>query len=251
MLEKTKDEIKILQAGGQILAQILHDLGKKVAVGMTGQELDKLAEAWILKAGGQPSFKKYNNFPNSLCVSVNQTVVHGIPSQQPFKEGDLIGLDLGMKYKDLYTDAAITVPVGKISAEAEKLLAVTKQALAIGVSQVGPNNHIGDIGQEIEKYVKPFGFGIVRALAGHGVGREVHEDPFIPNYDPGKPLDKMFPGLILAIEPMITLGSGDVQLNKNAWNVETKDQSLTAHFEHTVAVTEDGHLIITELDHGK
>jgi methionyl aminopeptidase len=244
--KKTDKEIAVLRAGGKILSQVRDELDSAVKIGMTGLELDQLAEKLISQAGAKPSFRGYQGFPNALCVSVNQTVVHGIPDNIPFKEGDLVGLDIGMEYKGLYTDTAITVPVGKISQTASQLLEVTKQALAIGMAQVGPNNYIGDIGKAIEAYVKPFGFGIVRDLAGHGVGRKVHEEPMIPNYDPGKRLDKMFPGLVIAIEPMIIAGSHEVVVAADEWSVQAADQNLTAHFEHTLVVTDKGHEILTK-----
>lgn len=245
--KKTPEEIKILREGGKILGEILRAVASQIAVGKTGSELNKIAEDMIKKAGGRPAFKNYNNFPSGLCVSVNQTVVHGIPTDKPFEEGDLVGLDLGMEYKGLYTDTAMTVGVGKISKEAKKLLEITKEALSIGIKQVKPGNHIADIGNAIEAFIKPHGYGIVRDLAGHGVGRQVHEEPTVPNFATNKKSEEMFPGLVIAIEPMIIMG-GDHQVNTadNDWDVMAKDKSMTAHFEHTVAVTEDGHLIITK-----
>ena len=244
--KKTEKEIDKMRSGGKILGQIRDELSRAVKIGMTGIELDQLAEKLISQAGVQPSFRGYQGFPNALCVSVNETVVHGIPNNLPFREGDLVGLDIGIEHQGFHTDTATTVPVGKISREAAKLLKVTKQALAIGIKQVGPNNYIGDIGKAIEAYVKPFGFGIVRDLAGHGVGRKVHEEPMIPNYDPGKRLAKMFPGLVIAIEPMIIFGSHEVVVAGDQWSVQAADQNLTAHFEHTVVVTEKGYEILTK-----
>lgn len=245
--KKTPQEIQTLREGGQILGEIRRELASLVKVGMTGVELNEKAEKLIQEAGGTPAFKNYNGFPAGLCVSVNETVVHGIPTDIPFKEGDLVGLDIGMKYKGLYTDTATTVPVGKISKDLEKLLKVTKQALEVGISQVAPGNYIGDIGKAIEKFIKPHGYSIVRDLAGHGVGREVHEDPLIPNYNSGSRGEKMFPGLVIAIEPMIIMSKDHrVGVADNKWDVNSADGSMTAHFEHTIAVTEDGHLIITE-----
>ncbi|RJQ35586.1 type I methionyl aminopeptidase [Candidatus Parcubacteria bacterium] len=245
--KKTPKEIEILREGGQILGQILRDLATQVKPGISGVYLNLQAEKLIKQAGGSPAFKNYNGFPSGLCVSINQTVVHGIPTNEPFKDGDLVGLDLGMKYKGLYTDTATTVGVGQISKQAAKLLEATKQALFVGISQVAPGNHIGDIGRAIEKFIKPYGYSIVRDLAGHGVGRAVHEDPLIPNYDDGQKGEKMFPGLVIAIEPMIIMGNDfRVEVGNNKWDVNAKDNTLTAHFEHTVAVTEDSYLIITE-----
>jgi len=245
--KKTDKEIKILQEGGRILGGILKKLASEVKVGVTGLELNNLAEKLIKEAGGEPSFKNYQGFPNALCVSVNETVVHGIPTNKPFVEGDLVGLDLGLKYQGLYTDSALTVPVGKVSSEAQKLLEATKKALELAISEIKPNNHIGDIGKAVEAYIKPLGYGIVKDLAGHGVGREVHENPYIPNFDTGKQGDKMFPGLVLAIEPMLILSGEDrIKTKDNGWDADSYDNSLTAHFEHTVVVTAKGNLILTK-----
>lgn len=245
--KKTNSEIVILQEGGKILSQILRAVAEEVRPGITGLELNQLAEKLIIEAKAKPSFKNYRGFPSALCVSVNQTVVHGIPNKQTLQEGDIVGLDLGLKYKGLYTDMALTVGVGKISQEAQQLLKVTKKSLEIAISQVGPGKGLEEIGRAIEKFIKPHGYGIVQDLAGHGVGRAVHEDPLIPNYDTGQKLAKMFPGLVLAIEPMIIMG-GDhhIAVADNNWNVNSQDGSLSAHFEHTVVVTDDGCVILTE-----
>ncbi|MFA5126651.1 MAG: type I methionyl aminopeptidase [Patescibacteria group bacterium] len=245
--KKTDQEILILKEGGHKLALILEQLAAAVKPGTTGITLDRLASDLIQKAGGQPAFKNYRGFPYTLCVSLNNTVVHGLPDDTQFQGGDIVGLDIGMKYKGLYTDMATTVGVGKISPEAKTLLKVTQQALTIGIGQVGPDNYIGDIGRAIAKFIKPFGFGIVKDLAGHGVGRQIHEDPMVPNYDPGFKMDKMFPGLVIAIEPMIIASNDDrVIVAEDGWAVQSYNHSLTAHFEHTVAVTDDGYLILTE-----
>ena len=245
--KKTKQEIKILREGGQILGSILRTVATSAKSGMTGIELDKKAEEMIIKAGGKPSFKGYQGFPKTLCISVNQTVVHGIPSDKPFEEGDLVGFDIGMEYKGMHTDTAMTVPIGKVSSEAEKLLKITKQSLEVGISQVKPGNFIGDIGKAIEKFIKPYGYGIVRDLAGHGVGRSIHEEPVVPNYNPKNKIAKMFEGMVIAIEPMIIVsGNHRVTTGPNKWDVNAVDNSLTAHFEHSVAVTKDGPLILTE-----
>lgn len=244
--KKTALEINALREGGKILHDVLYALAAKVQPGVSGAELNKIAEELIAQAGAKPSFKNYHGFPNSLCVSVNKTVVHGIPDKKPFQEGDIVGLDLGIKYKGFYTDMALTVPVGKISKSASQLLTVTKKSLELAISQVGPGKGIEEIGKAIEKFVKPYGYGIVEDLAGHGVGRAVHEDPLVPNYDTGQKLAKMFPGLVLAIEPMLIMGGNfRVETADNGWNVDSQDGSLSAHFEQTVVVTEDGCEILT------
>lgn len=245
--KKSSQEIEILRQGGKLLGKILRDLASEVKPGKTGQELSLLAEEMITKVGGKPSFKGYKGFPNGLCVSVNQTVVHGIPSDKPFLEGDVVGLDIGMEYKGLHTDTATTVAVGKVSKEIAQFLKISKKALEIGIKEVGPDKHIGDVGKAIEEFIKPYGYSIVRDLAGHGVGRSIHEEPLVPNYDPHEKLEKMFPGLVIAVEPMIIMGKDfQVKTGKDRWAVNAADGSLTAHFEHSVAVTEKGHLILTE-----
>lgn len=245
--KKSPEEIKILREGGKILGSILKNLVSQVREGQTGTALNQQAEEMIAKAGGTPSFKNYHGFPAALCVSVNQAVVHGIPNDVPFKEGDLVGLDIGMKYKGLYTDTAVTVGVGRISAEAETLLFATKKSLEMAISKAKVGGYISDIGKAVEEFIKPYGYGIVRDLAGHGVGREVHEDPHVVNFDPGHKTEKMFDGLVIAIEPMMIMG-GDwrVKTAKNGWDVLSKDNTLTAHFEHSVAITKQGPIILTE-----
>ncbi|PWB38409.1 MAG: type I methionyl aminopeptidase [Parcubacteria group bacterium] len=245
--KKTPKEIAILQEGGRILSNILNRLAKQVHPGQNGQELNRLAEQWIRTAGGVPSFLNYHNFPAALCVSVNQTVVHGIPTARALKSGDIVGLDLGMLYKGFFTDMAVTLAVGEVTPEAKRLILAAKKALEVGIAQIRPDRAISDIGRAIEAYIKPLGYGIVRDLAGHGVGRQVHEDPLVMNFDNGKETEKMFPGLVIAIEPMIILGGDDrVEVGSNGWDVNSYDHSLTAHFEHTVAVTNKGHVIITK-----
>jgi len=247
MFDKKSDlEIIALREGGKILHDILYKVVAAVKPGVCGLDLDKLAEDLIAKAGAKPSFKNYRGFPHALCVSINNTVVHGVPSKKTLKNGDIVGLDLGLKYKGLYTDMAVTVAVGQISKEVRHLLTITQKSLDIAISQVAPGRGIEEIGKAIEKYIRPYGYGIVQDLAGHGVGRAVHEDPLVPNYDTGQKLAKMFPGLVLAIEPMIIMG-GDhrVETADNGWDVNSRDASATAHFEHTVVVTDDACEVLT------
>jgi methionyl aminopeptidase len=249
---KTPEEIKILREGGKILASILLKTADYAKSGVATLELDEYAESLIKKAGGEPSFKNYKTsrdkfpFPASLCVSINDEVVHGIPSSERIlKEGDIVGLDLGLKWHGLYTDATITIGIGKISQEAERLLSVTKTSLEKAVKIIKENATTGDIGFAIQSYVEANGFNVVKKLVGHGVGYNVHEEPDIPNWgkrDMGLKLKK---GMILAIEPMVVMGSGDVFLDKNGWTWKTKDGSLSAHFEHTICVTEKGCEVLT------
>lgn len=245
--KKSPEEIKILRAGGKKLGDILRQLASEVKVANTGKRLNARAEELIKKAGGTPSFKNYHGFPAALCVSINEAVVHGIPTDEPFQEGDLVGIDIGMKYKGFYTDTALTVGVGKISPEAEKLLFATKKSLDLAIEQLKVGGYISDIGKTIEEFIRPYGYGIVRDLAGHGVGRQVHEDPSVTNYYPGRRTEKIFDGLVIAIEPMLIMG-GDwkVKTRENNWDVVSKDGSLTAHFEHSIAITNDGPIVLTQ-----
>lgn len=251
-LIKTSEEIETLREGGKILAAILKLLEKRITPGVSTMDLENLALAEIKKAGAEPAFKGYqpgrdqSPFPAALCTSIDAEVVHCIPKDnRVLKEGEIISLDLGIKYKGLFTDAAITVPVGRVTAEAQKLLRTTERALAAGIAQIKPGNTIGDIAHAIEKVGKSARLGVIRDLIGHGVGHAVHESPSVPNY--GKPgtLEKLEPGMVLAIEPMFTLGDFRIKFLDDGWTVITADGSLAAHFEHTVAVTETGYIVLT------
>jgi methionyl aminopeptidase len=250
---KSKTEIEILRESGRRLAGILADLEKQVKPGVTTAELDALAQQAIKNLGDQPAFLNYKPkghsraYPAALCTSVNEEVVHGIPNDLPLKEGDIVTLDLGLIHQGLYTDSAITVPVGKVSVEAELLLEGTKAAMLEGIKAIKVGGRIGDIGYAIEQFVKPLGYGIVRDLAGHGVGYGVHEDPYVPNYGLKNTGEKIEAGLVIAIEPMLTLGTEETEVLDDGYTVVTADGSLAAHFEHTVAVTEDGADILTKI----
>lgn len=257
---KTSEEIKILREGGKILASVLLMVADKAKTGITTKELDEYAESLIKKAGGEPSFKNYRTkddkfpFPASLCVSINDEVVHGIPGFEKLREGDIISLDLGMKWKGLYTDAAITVGVEKISSDAEKLLNITKIALEKGIGVIKEGATTGDIGYAIQSYVEKQrlpagrqGFNVVKKLVGHGVGYNVHEEPEIPNFGKKGEGIVLKEGMVFAIEPMVVIGNGDVILDKNNWTWKTKDGSLAAHFEHTIAVTKKGCEVLTKI----
>ncbi len=221
---KTKEEIKIMRAGGKIAARVLEKLKKKILPGMTVKELDTLAEKEILKAEATPSFKNYHKYPATTCVSVNEEVVHGIPTNKIIHEGDLVGLDLGVFYKGYHTDTAVTIGVGKITPHAQKLRDITESALKKGIKAIKPGVHLGDIQEIIQKEIEKNGFGVIRDLSGHGIGKNLQESPSIPNF--GK------------------TGTGPVL--KDGWTVVTADRSLAAHFEHTVAITKTGAEVLTK-----
>lgn len=253
---KTKEEIEILKEGGKILAEVLRELAKLSAGWRTGVStgfLNQKAEELILARGGEPAFLNYHPtflekpYPAALCASLNEVVVHCVPSDKIIlKDGDVLKLDLGVKYKNLFTDAAVTVGIGKLTEEKQKLIDITKQALELAIKEVKPGNHIGDIGFAIENYVESNGFHVIEVLVGHGVGHAIHEEPNVPNYGKKGKGPQLLPGMVLAIEPMVTLKSKEVKLSKDGFGYETLDGSLSAHFEHSVAVTEEGNEVLTE-----
>ncbi len=243
---KTKGEIVIMREGGNRLAKIMQKLVKEIRPGITPKILNKLAENLTKKFGGRPSFLNYKNYPASLCVSVNNEVVHGLPNDRKFKERDIVSLDFGLWYKGLCTDMAVTCGVGKISPQAEKLILTTKKALEIGEAKVKPGNYIGDISFAIQNYVEKQGFSVVRELVGHGVGKKIHEDPKIPNFGKKGGGIKLKVGMTLALEPMVNYGTWKVKLLADGWTFVTADGKLSAHFEHTVAVTEKGCEVLTK-----
>lgn len=247
---KTPKEIELLAKGGQILHDILHRTANLVRPGVSTWELNEFAENEIKKAGGQPSFKNFgpksNPFPAALCTSVNSVVVHGIPSKNVIlKQGDIVGLDLGMKFENLYTDTAITVGVGEISKPAEKIINTAKQCLNLAIKTIKVGGRIGDIGWVIQTTAEAAGFSVVRDLVGHGVGYNVHEDPSIPCYGNRGEGPKLLEGMVLAIEPMLCEGEYFLEFEPDGWTIRTKDGGLSAHFEHTVAVTKYGARILT------
>lgn len=255
---KTKAEIEILRQGGKILADILEHLLSRAKPGVTTIQLDQLAEELIVKQGGLPAFKHYQDragdppFPSTICASVNTQLVHTPASDYQLKSGDVLTIDIGMKYPadktGLYTDMAKTIAIGQVPPLTRKLLKVTKTALDLGIGQVKPGNQISDISKAVQEYVESQGFSIVRQLVGHGVGYEVHEEPRVPNFfDPSQPQIELEEGMVIAIEPMVNIGDYLVSTLNDGWTVVTADNSLSAHFEHTVAVTKKGALIITDL----
>ena len=244
---KTPEEIKIMAEGGKILAKIIKELEKEVRPGITTKELDRLAESLVLKSGGKCSFKGYQDFPACLCTSINEEIVHVAPSNRVLKKGDIISLDLGILYKGFHTDMAITVPVGKIDPEVQRLIRVTKKALKRGIKKVRPGNTFGDIGNTIQRYVESQGFNVVRDLCGHGIGKEIHEDPKILNFGRRHTGPEIKEGMTFCLEPMVTVGDWKLKKSKDGYGFETADGSLSCHFEHTVAVTKNSCQILTEL----
>jgi len=244
---KSPEEIRIMAEGGKILAKIIKELEEKAKPGITTRELDKVAEDLVLKSGGKCSFKGYDGFPACLCTSINEEIVHAIPSDRILKEGDIVSLDLGVLYKGFHTDMAITVPVGKVSSDVLRLIRITKKSLKRGIKKMRPGNTIGDIGNTIQRYIESQGFNVVRELCGHGIGREIHEDPQILNYGKRKAGPVAKEGMVLCVEPMVTIGDWKLKKSKDGHGWETTDGSLSAHFEHTIAVTKEGCKILTEL----
>jgi methionyl aminopeptidase len=245
IIKKTPDQLERMATAGAIQARCLRMLRSKCRPGVTTAELDEAAERFITSQDAQPSFKGYRGFPGSICTSPNSMVVHGIPGPYELKRGDIISLDVGVTKDGWVADAAITLPVGSVKPDARNLLAATKQALLKGAEQARPGNHLGDVSAAIQRRVESDGFSIIRSLVGHGIGRDMHEDPQIPNYgEPGKG-PELEPGMVLAIEPMVNAGGPDVRIGEDNWAVYSADGSLAAHFEFTVAVTNDGPRILT------
>lgn len=242
---KSPAEIERMRAPNALVAEVLDALAAMVAPGVTTADLDAEAESRVRAAGAEPAFKGYRGYPASLCASVNEQVVHGIPSTRPLAAGDIISLDMGVKLNGFYGDSAVTVPVGEISDEASTLLRVTQEALDLGIAVVRIGGRISDIGHAIQKHVEAHGFSVVREFVGHGIGAALHEEPQIANYgEPGRG-PRLAEGMVLAIEPMVNAGKPGVKVLSDGWTAVTRDGRLSAHFEHTVAVTKDGPLVMT------
>lgn len=244
---KSQREIEIMARGGRILAETVRLMEQSVKPGMTTADLDRIAEDFIRShQGAKPSFKGLYNFPASICSSINHEIVHGIPSKKRIlDEGDVVSIDVGVQYEGYHTDSATTVAVGRVNEESQRLLSVTRKALDAGVAAARPGNHLGDIGAAIQAVVEEAGFSIVRDLVGHGIGTGFHEEPQVPNY--GKPNRgiRLVPGLTIAIEPMVNVGKPGIRTMPDKWTVVTIDGKRSAHFEHTVAITEEGPRILT------
>ena len=225
----------------------MKELEREVRPGIKTKYLNKVAEDLVFSFRAQPSFKGFNGYPSVICTSINEEIVHVVPGDRELKEGDIVSLDLGIRYKGYCTDMAVTVPVGKITKEKEKLIKVTQEALYKGIEQAKPGNYLGDIGWAIQQYAESQGFNVVRELVGHGVGKEVHEDPQIPNYGEQGTGLKLVKGMVLAIEPMVCIGNWQIEKCEDGFGYRTKDRSLSAHFEHTIAVTQKGPKILTTI----
>ena len=243
---KSPREIELMREAGKILAKTHEELGKQLRPGMTTWEIDHLGEEIIRSYGCKPSFKNYNGYPASICVSVNDEVVHGIPDKKHYiKEGDIVSLDAGVIYKGYHSDAARTHGIGEISKAAEQLIEVTKQSFYEGIKFAKPGNHLNDISTAIQKYAESFGYGVVRDLVGHGIGTHLHEDPEVPNFSRRRKGIRLQPGMTLAVEPMINAGRYEVVWLDNEWTVVTRDGSLSAHYENTILITGDGPEILS------
>ncbi|NQV00008.1 MAG: type I methionyl aminopeptidase [Parcubacteria group bacterium] len=242
---KTKEEIGLIREGGKILAIIMDELEDMVVAGIKTIDIDKKAAQLADKYSAKPSFRGYRGFPASVCTSVNDKVVHSVPQNESLKDGDIIGIDFGLLYKKHFTDMARTIAVGDISEELKKLIKVTKESLNLGIDQIKLGNKIGDISYAIQTHVESNNLSVVRELVGHGVGKKVHEDPQIPNFGAKGKGPVLKSGMVVAIEPMVNMGSYEIKLLDDGWSFATKDGSMSAHFEHTVVVTDDGYEILT------
>jgi len=246
ILIKSQREIELMREAGRILDLTRQLLEQQIKPGVSTLQLDALAEEHIRSLGAIPSFKGYHGFPGSICTSINEVVVHGIPSMKHIlKEGDIITLDFGVNYKGYHADSATTYPVGQVSPEIKQLLEVTEKSLYIGLEQAKPGNYISDISYAIESFVKPFGYGIVEEFTGHGIGRDLHEEPYVPNFGKPKQGPVMKPGMTFCVEPMINLGTKRVKILSDNWTTVTSDRKPSAHFEHMIVITETGYEILT------
>lgn len=243
---KTPEEIAIMAQAGQMLAKIIRELKARVEPGLTTESLDKLAEELILKYGAKPAFKGYRGFPTSLCTSINEQIVHAMPSKRKLNEGDILSLDLGIIYQGFYSDMAVTLPIGSVSLEARQLIQVTKKALRKAMARVKPGKTIGDISFAIQKHVQAQGFQVVRQLCGHGIGRQLHEKPDIPNFGQRHKGSELKIGMVLALEPMVVISQPGIKKAPDGFGYQTADNSLSAHFEHTVAIISQGAQILTK-----
>lgn len=245
---KSEDEIKAMKMSNQVVAKILYELGTMIKPEVQTKKLDEYAEMRTKEMGATPAFKGYRDYPASLCTSINEEIVHGIPSDYALRDGDIISLDFGVLYDGFYGDAAVTYPVGDVSPRARKLIATAEEAFYKGAEQIKEGNRISDISFAIQTYVESQGFSVIRSFVGHGIGSSLHEEPQVPNFGLSGRGPKIKKGLVLAIEPMIALGDWEVEILSDKWTAVTKDRGLSAHFEHTVAFTQKGIEILSSLD---
>jgi methionyl aminopeptidase len=246
---KSKEEVEIIKRGARILGRAHAEVAKNIKPGVSTLVLDKIAEEFIKDNGGSPSFKNYNGFPASLCISVNETVVHGIPGKYELREGDIISIDCGVFFQGFHSDSAYTYPVGQVKEEVLNLLSVTKQSLYRGIEQAKFGNRVGDVSAEIQNFVEKHKYTVVRELVGHGLGKKLHESPEVPNYGKRGNGVKLLEGLVIAIEPMINLGKRNVVQENDGWTIRTADRMPSAHFEHTVAIFKDKTEILTTFEY--
>ncbi len=244
---KSAREIEQLKRSNEIVAEVFGKLEGMIVPGMTTRELDQVAEDYIRLKAARPAFKGYRGFPASLCTSINEEVVHGIPGERKLKNGDIIGLDVGVNYQGFFGDAAITFPVGEVDTEAKRLLEVTEKALYIGIEKAKVGNRLFDISYAIQRWVESHGFSVVRDFVGHGIGRELHEDPQVPNFGAPHQGPRLEKGMVFSLEPMVNEGTYEVRILSDGWTVVTSDGKRSAHFEHTIAITEDGAEILSAL----
>ena len=245
---KNAAQIAMMRDAGKITGEALQMAGEMVREGITTYEIDQAIHAYIVKCGATPSFLGYGGFPGSACISINDEVIHGIPSKKRYlKAGDIVKIDVGAYYKGFHGDSANTVGVGEISEAAAKLIAVTKQSFYEGIATIGPGSRLGDLGAAIDGYVRSFGFSTVKQFVGHGVGHELHEAPDVPNYGTAGRGQRIYPGMVIAVEPMINAGTDRVLQLDDGWTVKTADGALSAHYEHTLAVTDNGVVLLTKV----
>lgn len=245
-VQKSWSELQKMHRANVIVVQTLEALAQAAVPGVKTKELDRIARERIQKAGARPAFLGYRDYPASLCISVNEEVVHGIPGERKLREGDIVGLDLGCVVEGFYGDAARTVAVGRISDEARRLMKITEEALHAGIGQCFPGKRVGDIGHAVQSHAEAHGYSVVREFVGHGIGTNLHEEPQVPNYGPPGKRERLRPGMCLAIEPMVNVGGSEVRVLDDEWTAVTVDRSLSAHFELSVAVTEQGPWILSE-----
>lgn len=242
---KSRAEIDLMRKAGAVVGRVLERMGREAKPGVTTSELDRIAEEMIRSEGGVPSFKGYHGFPASICASVNEQIIHGIPGDRRLVEGDIIGIDVGAILNGYHGDAAMTFAVGRVDDLAVTLMRVTRESLEAAIEMARPGMHLGDIGHAVQSHAEANGFSVVREFVGHGIGRRMHEEPAIPNY--GQPGEgrRLRAGMVLAIEPMVNAGGHEVEIMSDMWTAVTRDRSMSAHFEHTVAVTEEGPVVLT------